>query len=393
MRLVRMQIGRLDHFRRAGQLVVHVPRVDDERIASRFLRLQVLVKTALTRQANTARPRDLQFAGGLDGLPRLLAHNADEVVLGDDLHEAGQIPNRALVHAGEGGPDLRRPDDPAVQHSRHAHVVNELKPSRCECGGFEPRHRRDEHRPLARMLALGRPAHGQIEFLPADQVAIAHRSNGGGLRTDDAVFHRESIGRGPEACRCKLDQCFACRGSRLRQICLVEVRRVRLAPGRRALIGRNRSVALYQLHATYRYGDLFRDQLRLRRVQALPQFALARVGGDVTFRANRDPPIELIAARSVEPLSRRGLRCPEAVGQLPDAEADDERAGPSEKAAPRQARLREGRERVSRERRSDDCRRVGVTHAFAPSAYRLIARSMRVCAPHRQRTVAIACRI
>ena len=133
----------------------------------------MVVEVAMARQPRAARPRDLQFAGGLNRLPRLLGDDADEVLLDDDLDQAGHAADRALVDADERGADRRRPNDAAVQHAGHAHVVDVLELAGDDGRNLDARHRRAEDRPFARMLPLGRRIQRQAERASADQLAVA----------------------------------------------------------------------------------------------------------------------------------------------------------------------------------------------------------------------------
>ena len=71
-------------------------------------------------------------------------------------------------------------------------------------------------------------------------------------------------------------------------------------PGRRALIGRHRRVALHQADTIERHAQFLGDQLHLRRVNALAELALAGVGGDAVL-SDRDPRVKRAAAGAVEP--------------------------------------------------------------------------------------------
>ena len=91
------------------------------------------------------------------------------------------------------------------------------------------------------------------------------------------------------------------------EVGLIEIRRMRLRSGRCALIRRERGVALNQRHAIERDAEFFGDQLRLRGVQAVAQFALAGVRRYLAVGSDGDPGIELIARSAVDAL--RGSRC------------------------------------------------------------------------------------
>ena len=121
-------------------------------------------------------PRHFQLAGGLDRLPRLLGHHADEILLDDDLHDARHSRDRAFIDAGQRGADGRRTDHAAVQHAREPHVVDELESSGHQIGKIGARNRLAEHGPLAGGFALGFRIEREVEFLAVDQLAIGHTS-------------------------------------------------------------------------------------------------------------------------------------------------------------------------------------------------------------------------
>ena len=78
-----------------------------------------------------------------------------------------------------------RPDDAAVHHSGHAHVVHVLEAAGHHLRHVEPPDRRPEHRPLARMTPLGAGIERDIELPAADQLAVGHPVRV--LVRDDAV--------------------------------------------------------------------------------------------------------------------------------------------------------------------------------------------------------------
>ena len=78
----------------------------------------------------------------------------------------------------------------------------------------------------------------------AHEFAVRHLLRRVALGADDTIFGDELIDRCAEARRPKLQQCLACRRARLREVGVIEIRRVRLRAGGRPLIGRQRRVAL-----------------------------------------------------------------------------------------------------------------------------------------------------
>ena len=102
----------------------------------------------------------------------------------------------------------------------------------------------------------------------------------------------------------------------LRQIAVIEIRRMRLAAGCVALIRRQRRVAIDQLDAIERHAEFFGHQLRLRRGDSLAEFFLAGVGGDAAVGADRDPGIELVRRRASRGVGLN-LRCASRVASRP----------------------------------------------------------------------------
>ena len=256
----------------------------------------------LARQAAARRPRRLQLAGRLHRLPRLFGDDADEVLSDDDFHDARDILHRAFVDAYQRRPDGRRPNDPPVQHSRHAHVVDVFELAGGHRRNVHARHRLAEHRPFARILAARVRVERNVECPSADEVAVCDVLRRVALHADDAVLHGKLIRRCAETRRRELNERLARRRAGERQVALVEVGRMRLRPRRRPLIRRARRVALNERHPIERHAQLFGDQLRLRGVEAMAQLAFAGVGRHVAVGGDRDPRIELGTSGAVEPL-------------------------------------------------------------------------------------------
>src|SRR5688572_5299766 len=136
---------------------------------------------------------------------------------------------------------------------------------------------------------------------------------------------------------------------------------MRLRAGSRSLIGSERRVALDQLHAVERHAEFFGNELGLCRIQAVSQFALSGVGGDVAVSANGDPRVELIAWSSIDSLGLSEFR-----NEASCREPDDECAGGFQEFAP-------------------------GFHRRTSAAYFWIALNIRVFPPHRHSTPAMAC--
>ena len=195
------------------------------------------------------------------------------------------------------------------------------------------RHRRAEHRPIGGGLSFRRRIQRDRERLALDERAVGHAP--GRLRghRDHARIDRQPIAWHAEPIRRTLEQRLArrCRGER--QIALVEIRRRRLASGRRALIRRDRRVALHQPDPIDRHRQLFRNQLELRRVDALSKLALAGVRRDPPVGRNRDPRLEPSRIHSRRAL--RALTSHERFKERAHRERHHERPGSFQKRPPR----------------------------------------------------------
>ena len=182
-------------------------------------------------------------------------------------------------------------------------------------GMIDARHRRAEHRPLARVLAARRRAQREIELPPADQRSVRDAPGRVAPDRDGAVRGDELIRRHAQLLRRQPYERFARRRAGERQVGAIEVRRVRLRARRRALVGRHRGVALNQPHAVERHADFLGDQLHLRGVEALPELALAGVRGDDAVGADGDPRVQRLGGGAVDALRRDGRRACRRAGR------------------------------------------------------------------------------
>src|SRR5262245_57795048 len=105
---------------------------------------------------------------------------------------------------------------------------------------------------------------------------------------------------------------------------------MRLAARGYALVRSHRGVAVNQLDALKRNAKLLRDQLDLRRRNALSKFRLAGVSGHAAVGADCNPRIQLIVRRAdLAAFELRGGGGNKAA----HAEGDDQRARALQKAA------------------------------------------------------------
>ena len=223
----------------------------------------------------------------------------------------------------------------------------------------DARHRRAEHGPLARVPAFRLRVERHVEAPAADQLAVGHTFfDAIASRRDHAVAGDQLLDRDAETRRRQLQQRLRARWRRQRQVALVEVRRVRLLPGRRALIGRERGVALNQPHAIERARAALRRPAASARCRVPDRARTCRCTPSRSIGGDRDPGIELSAAGPLSRLRRAGC-----AGAAPSAsrrcEADDQRARPFEEAR------RENPARVERGARVRSEPRASCVTSFA----------------------------
>ena len=298
----------------------------------------MIVEDGLARQRCARRPCDLQLTRSLERLPRLLGDDADEVPLDHDPDHAGQLPHGALVDAHKMGAGGRWPHHAAMQHPGHSHVVHELERSGHECGEVDPRHGRAQHGPVGRALPVGGVAERDVEGSPFDECSVAHALRRIAGHGDHAVADRQPLRWSAEAVCGQAEERLAGGGRGPGQVALVEIGRMRVAAGSRALIGCPSGVALHQPDTGHRHRQLLCDQLNLRREDPLAELALPCVGRDVAIRPDGDPGVELPRIDLRRPGGGRAGFLPQQLPNAAGAEADDQRAGAREEAAPGEAR-------------------------------------------------------
>ena len=319
----------------------------------------MLVERALRRQASPGRPRHLELRRRLNGLPWLLGDHADEIALGDDLHHASHAGDRGFIDPHDRRAHRRRPDDAAVEHPGHAHVMHVL-----ELGGdhrrhVDARHRFAEDRPLARPAALRRGTEVDAEAAATDEIAVSDPLARRGAHEDGAVADGELLGRDTESLGCHPHERLAGGGAGQCEIRLVEVGRVRLRAGCRPLIGRQRGVALHEANTVHRHDQFFGDELHLRGEKTLTELALARVGRHRAIRHDADPAVEGLGGAAVDALRGGRAGRPGEAEPVGRAEGDNERSGALQEVAAREPGRLVGGARVRRQ--------VG-RHAVLPSA-------------------------
>src|SRR5437870_2735225 len=181
------------HNRRRGRkLLLDVFRVDDQNIA-RELFAQAAVESLLSWQSRAGAPPYFELASSLDGLGLFLRNHPDEVVANDDLNYSGNLPDRSLVHAGDGSSHLGWPNDTTVKHSRHMYVMHKFKSARHELDGVQRGNRFTQNSPLRGRPPLGGRAQRNVESFASDELLIGDMASS--FPCDHAAGHRELIGR------------------------------------------------------------------------------------------------------------------------------------------------------------------------------------------------------
>ena len=144
-------------------------------VAEHLARAHVLEQLGLLRQPFPFRPARLELARRLDRGPLGLRHHAEEIALAHDLHDAGDVLDRAFVDAFELGADRRRPDHAAVQHAAHAQIVDVGEAPGHLGRDVDARDRLADDLVVLRVLELRRLGVVELdrEHLAADQLAIA----------------------------------------------------------------------------------------------------------------------------------------------------------------------------------------------------------------------------
>ena len=213
-----------------------------------------------------------------------------------------------------------------MQHAAHPQIVDVGEAPRHLGRDIDAPDRLADDRVVLRVLELRRlgVVELDLEHLAADQLAIADAAIAG---ADDAVGHAQLFRLGVEALRRLLDQRRA-RGRRR----VADLHAAGLdgeaAPGR-ALVGRERGIALDDAHGVERHVELLGGHLRERGAHAGAEIDLAGIDRDAAARVDGEERVDL--GDRQRPLRRRllGERCRGA-----EREADDQRAAALEQIAP-----------------------------------------------------------
>ena len=167
--------------------------------------------------------------------------------------------------------DRRRPDDAPVQHAGHAEVLHVGEAAGHLVRNVEARHRLADDLVVLRVLrSAGFVVELEREDLAADELAVADPLAAG---ADDAVGDREVLRLGaPDAWPASSSSAPCARRRRLADLHAAVLDRQ--AAAGRALVGRERGVALDDCDAVERHVELLGDDLRQRGATPVPRSTL-----------------------------------------------------------------------------------------------------------------------
>ena len=214
MRLNRGRVGRLERPRRARRAPSRRRRCFATTASSRLARLaDVRVELVHRRQPGPVRPLHLQLLRGLDRVPFALGDDAEEVLQAYDPGAVRRLPVAEQLRA-----EPRRPDHAAVQHPRHANVLDVEVLARHLGRDVDARHRLADDRVLARGLRL-RPAEREpepaglaldrnrdAEQATVDELAVRDSPRSVASQADDSVLDGELACRDTELRRRQVEQ-------------------------------------------------------------------------------------------------------------------------------------------------------------------------------------------
>ena len=157
-------------------------------------------------------PAQLELTGCLDGIFLALGDNADEVADSDHGNQPRDIAHRSLIDRNQAGADegagidagIGWTHDAAMQHARHAHVVNVDRFAGRFRGKIDARHRLPDDGVVAGRLHRNVIGQFKVDGLVRDQLAIADAAVV--PAADQAVFDRKLFGRQFEPLGCARDQ-------------------------------------------------------------------------------------------------------------------------------------------------------------------------------------------
>ena len=298
VRLKRPLVFGLDHPRRRLEGVVDIADLfADFAFAGRRLANVVVQRSLIGKRRRDLRPLDLELLRRFDRAPLLIGDHAEEALVPDHLG-GRDILDRAFVDLDRYRAGDSRPDHAAVNHAGDFDVGGEIRLSKNLGSDVVTRKRLSDDRVILRILRLrlaGRieriavfaiPVEMNVEVLPADQLGVADCLGGIASGVDDAVGHRELIGRNAELVGCHLDQHAFCFGGGHAHLLAAFLHAGRT--GCAALIDAGVGVADENPGAGERNIELFRHHLPDGDVEPLPHVHLAEIDIDAAVGVDGD---------------------------------------------------------------------------------------------------------
>jgi hypothetical protein len=329
-------VGGLDGLGRARDGGLRIAAVHGDVILGDLGPAHVLPELPLLGEPLPFRPGGLELSRRLDRRPLALGDDGEEAALADDSGalDAG---DRALIHPLERGADGGRAHHARVEHAGHAEVLHVGVGAGDLAGDVRPRHRLAHHGVVLGVLQRRGRVQLQLEGPVADQLGIGEAALRLGAQEDDAVLHGEVDGGHPRLLHRHLDQGLARGGRGLTELHPRDLNG-EAAPGR-ALIRRERGVALDQLDLVEAHVELLGHHLRDRDADARADVHLARVRGDGAILVDGEEAIDLVEGQGF------GLRA-RLVHPSGQAEGDDEGSGADQELAAGRSRDRHVRRHV-----------------------------------------------
>ena len=306
-------------------------------------------------QAFPRRPRRLETLRRLHRRPLARGRDREEVADAHDLVQTLDARDAGLVDALQRRADRGRPHDARVQHAGETEVLHVRELAGDLRGDVDALHRLADQRVVGRLLERHVLVDLEVQLFVTHELRVGGAHRAIPLRADDAVPHLEVVGREAEPL------------GGLTDLHAADLNRE--AAPRRSLVGRQRGVALHEVHVAQTHVELLRRHLTERRAGARAEVDLAGVDGHVAVGADREEGVDLVERDGLGRLD--GVR--DGTPRTREAEADDERATALQELP---------------------ARAVHDRHGYAPlviaAAARLTARMMRGCVPQRQRLPARA---
>ncbi len=149
MHLVGPDIGAVHRLGTAYQGHIDIAEIGKP-ARSRRIGAQRLFRRVEIRPLGRRAPHDLQALGRLDSVFLAGRDHADEIAEGDDADQTVDVRNRCFVDRDQAvsdmiaviEPRIRRANDAAMQHARHAHIMHISPAPRGLLGDIDARPRR-----------------------------------------------------------------------------------------------------------------------------------------------------------------------------------------------------------------------------------------------------------